>query len=337
MSESTAVVKSKPALPAHYAEDIQRRKERNAIATAIKGTLWGKDASQDTIRAVSEYAYRTGIDPVRHIDLLGGKIYLNADYYKEKAAPLIAAGDVSPPALRNVAADPRLLPLMEGTSSLATWAREEHNARLVARIMHGVPEEAVAAFVCTITLRSGLSVDGANWVGGSKKNDPVGMANPTLTAETRAERRAWRRLIEVQPALMPDAAKAEAIASEINDTIPEAEITERGELPVRPAVLPLMIASPDGEPVQQATVQSFLTDKQLALAERLLASSVWSDVERAEFREDFVRTQSGAKAAFDRLLKDTQGRKNARKPESQRPIPGDEAEEFQDDTWLQEG
>lgn len=333
MSESTAVAKAKPKLPAHYDAEIQRRRERNALTTELRGTQWGKDCSADTIRAVSEYAHRTGIDPVRHIEVLGGRIYLNAEYYREKGAPLIQDGTVRAPEFEQIAADPRLDTLASGDTKLKTWAEEERDRRIVARITHGVPEGAKAATICRITMRDGTVLEGINWVGGSDKRDPVGMAEPTKTAESRAERRAWRRLIEVQPALMADAVKAEAIASEMNEHIPDAEITERGELPVRPAVLPLMIGSVDGEVVEQAPVRYFLSDKQIELAEKLLKSSVWSERERAEFREDFVRTQSGARVAFDRLIKDTVARKESKKPESQRPSPGDE-EDWQDDRGL---
>jgi hypothetical protein len=334
-SEATAVARTKPALPAAYAEDIQRRKERNAISTAIRGTQWGKEVSQDTVRAVSEYAYRTGIDPVRHIEVLGGRIYLNADYYREKGAPLIKAGVVRATEIQHIAADARLDAMAEKPGPLQEWAAGERDTRIMLRIKYGVPEGAKAAAICRITMADGSVLDGVNWVGGSSKRDPVGDSEPTKTAESRAERRAWRRLVEVQPALLPDAAKAESVASEINESIPDAEVTPHGELPVRPAVRPLMIADVGDDTARAPEVVSFLSEAQLELAEKLLKSTVWSDAERAEFREDFTRTQSGARVAFDRLIKDTKARKEARKPESLRPIPGDEVEEeYQDDSEL---
>lgn len=233
MSETNAVAKTKPALPAAYAADIMRRRERNAISTAIRGTQWGKDASQDTIRAISEYAHRTGIDPVRHIELLGGRIYLNADYFREKGAPLIAAGTVRAPEIDHINADDRFERLIAAGGKMAAWAEEERDRRIVERIRYNVPEAAKGAVVCTITMRDGSSVTGCNWVGGTAKRDPVGEAEPSKTAESRAERRAWRRLIEVQPSLIPDAARADQIAAEVNETIPDAEISETVNLPVR--------------------------------------------------------------------------------------------------------
>ena len=276
MSETNAV--AKVPLPAAYAADIQRRKERNAIATAIKGTLWGKDASQDTIRAVSEYAYRTGIDPVRHIELLGGRIYLNADYYREKGAPLIATGVVHAPVLQHINADERLEKMIVAGGKKAAWAEEERDNRMVERIKYNVPEAAKGAVICRITLtRDGTELIGVNSVGGTSKRDPVGDAEPAKTAESRAERRAWRRLIEVQPALMPDAVKAERIAQEINETIPDAEISDTKELPLRPAVSKLGTGTIDeyGE-IEQPRVKSTVVDKLDP------PSDVWSKMPESE-------------------------------------------------------
>jgi hypothetical protein len=56
-------------------------KERNQLVAAIRGTQWGKDVSADTQRAVAHYCYENGLDPVRHVELLGGKIYLTAEFY----------------------------------------------------------------------------------------------------------------------------------------------------------------------------------------------------------------------------------------------------------------
>ncbi len=239
MSESTAVTTSKASLPAAYADEIQRRKERNAVATAIRGTQWSKEVSETVVRAVAEYAHRIGADPVRHVEVLGGRIYLTADYYREKGAPLIASGLVSAPQLEHIAADPRLDTLAAGTTSRATWASEERDRRMAARIEHGVPEGAKAAVICRIAVRGGSVVEGVNWVGGSSKRDPVGDSEPTKTAESRAERRAWRRLVEVMPSMAPEVARAEQIRADVNAAIPEGEVTPWGkekELPMRAPV-----------------------------------------------------------------------------------------------------
>lgn len=254
MSEQNAVT-TKPALPAAYADEVQRRKERNAIATAIRGTQWGKEVSDTVVRAVAEYAYRIGADPVRHIEVLGGRIYMTADYYREKGAPLVQRGIVSAATFEHIAADARLDTLASGSTSAATWAAEERDRRMVLRIKHGVPEGAKAAVICRIATRDGSVVEGVNWVGGTNKRDPVGEAEPTKTAESRAERRAWRRLVDTMPSALPEVAQVEAVRGEFNASIPDAEVTPFGkakELPVRDAVPKLSTGASEeyGAPVE---------------------------------------------------------------------------------------
>jgi hypothetical protein len=182
--------------------------------------------------------------------VLGGRIYLTADFYRERGAPLIAAGVVGAPVFDHIAADPRLDKLAEGDGEMAAWARGERDRRLMLRIMHGVPDAAKAAVVCTIGLGDGTPIVGCNWIGGTSKRDPVGEAEPTKTAETRAERRAWRRLVEVVPATAPLLVEAHAALTEANAAIPEAEITEVqtgavGDLPRRePTHKPLAGGNP---------------------------------------------------------------------------------------------
>ncbi|MFN9578251.1 MAG: hypothetical protein ACK6AH_17135, partial [Gemmatimonadota bacterium] len=66
MSETTTVATTKPALPPEIQARVAENKERNAVVAAIRGTIWGKDLSQDQVRAVAQYARENGIDPVRH-------------------------------------------------------------------------------------------------------------------------------------------------------------------------------------------------------------------------------------------------------------------------------
>ena len=72
------------------------------------------------------------------------------------------------------------------------WAIEELTRRIKARIQHAIPEKALAACVQRFRIpSSGAVIVGVNWCGGgSRKSDPVGDAEPTKTAQTRARRRA---------------------------------------------------------------------------------------------------------------------------------------------------
>jgi hypothetical protein len=199
--------------------ELEKARERNAITTAIRGQMWAKEATEGTIRAVSEYCYRNGLDPMRHVELLGGRIYLTATAYQEKAAPYIRRGIFVPQEPDLIQADERLDALAEAGDE---WGIAERTRRMRLRILHGVPENAAAACIFRIVVAaSGASFTGVNWAGPGlkmvkkeiwepgptgkrqptgrfeeKDSDPVGAADPVKTAITRAERRAWIQLVE---------------------------------------------------------------------------------------------------------------------------------------------
>jgi hypothetical protein len=177
---------------------IDERKAQNAMATAIRGATWSKELSADGVRSLAEYCRRHNLDPLRHIDVLGGNIYLNADFYDERAAPLIQRGIIIPHQVEFINADARLEAL---ASAGDEWAKGESMRRLRARIEHNVPDKAIAAAVQRFTLTStGREIIGVNWCGGgSRQRDPVGDTEPTKTAETRARRRALIKILEVLP------------------------------------------------------------------------------------------------------------------------------------------
>jgi hypothetical protein len=63
-------------------ENIAELRERNAMVAQIRGTQWGLGIM--------------GLDPVRHVEVLGGRIYLTAEFYQERGAKLIREGLVDP-------------------------------------------------------------------------------------------------------------------------------------------------------------------------------------------------------------------------------------------------
>jgi hypothetical protein len=77
--ESTAVAKR---IDARVAE----LKERNALVAAIRRHAVGPDTSPEMARAVAHYCHENNLDPVRHVEILGGRIYLTAALYDEKGA-----------------------------------------------------------------------------------------------------------------------------------------------------------------------------------------------------------------------------------------------------------
>ncbi len=263
-SPTTAVaVKSPEAVAA-----IQAAKERTALIATIRGTQWGASCSPEAVRAVAHYCNINGLDAVRHVEVLGSRIYLTAEFYRERGADLLLDGTIVPMEPQNIAHDPRLDALATRDDDTGKWARDEADRRLRARIQYGVDEDAAGAAVVRFALRSGAVIVGVNWIGGkeSKKRDPVGQAEPTKTAITRAERRAWRQVIEAVPSFASRVSGIEASAKAVSVELSTLRADEKAALPnPHPAKLlqhgydPYATGTPaasgatlDGEPVETA-------------------------------------------------------------------------------------
>jgi hypothetical protein len=213
MSDSKQV-----AISPRAAAVVAENKARNAVARAIRGTQWGKDLGPDGAYALAEYCRANNLDPVRHVEVLGGRPYLTAEYYREQAAPLIRAGVVIPQPVDFINADARLDKLAEAGDE---WAKGELTRRLRERIRLNAPEKAAAIAVKRLVVaKTGEVIEGTNWCGGGvRQRDPVGDAEPTKTAETRAERRAWRQLAEVVSEYAQQVKRAETGVEQVEDAI----------------------------------------------------------------------------------------------------------------------
>lgn len=198
-SNDTAVApkSARELLPPEIQAEIAHNKMKNEVAAAIRGTVWGKDLNAAQTRAVAEYARVNNIDAVRHIEVLGGKIYLTAELYEERGAPLMQARVVIKDEPDYINVDERLDKL---AASGVDWAKAEVERRQRERIRWRAPEEAKAIVVQRIYI-AGVEkpIVGVNWCGGTSKRDPVGDAEPTKTAASRAARRAWKQIVEVIP------------------------------------------------------------------------------------------------------------------------------------------
>jgi hypothetical protein len=175
------------AMPPALRQIIEERRMLAAAAYEISKLSWGKALEERTARSIVSWGREYGIDPLTELDLLGGKLYKNATYYARKLAEMVEAGLVEYFYPDYVHVDARL-------EKLAEKGKQETERRATERIKHGIPEAAVGACVFHVKLK-GLSEDvtGKNWCGGgTRKNDPVGDAEPVKTAETRAMRRAIR-------------------------------------------------------------------------------------------------------------------------------------------------
>jgi hypothetical protein len=244
-SEITALVKQAPAgqLPPQAVALIEERKAINTMARAIMNLSWGKQLDQVAAQSIAEYARRYGMDPARHLDLLGGKLYPNAQYYIEQGARLMQDGIVTSVRQQHIEADVRLAARYtnlrawedeakkEGrTEDAADYARQARETRAEIlereslRIRFNVPEKAAAAVVTWITLAGQTEpVAGCNWAGGGvKQRDPVGDTEPSKTAESRSARRAWRQLVQVCPALTDRIATVDEDGKHVTAVIAES-------------------------------------------------------------------------------------------------------------------
>lgn len=219
MSETTAVTAPESAghLPPALMAALEARKAANIMASKIAETNWGKALDLPTRRAVSEWGLRHNVDVTTEIDVLGGRVYLNAAFYLRKLAGMVAAGLVDYAFPDFVQADKRL------DDHDADWARIERDRRIMERIKWGVPENAAAACVFRVRLKSmNREIVGVNWCGGGvRKGDPVGDAEPAKTAATRAARRAMRQITTHITETARAIAEAEAEAVQVGIVIDE--------------------------------------------------------------------------------------------------------------------
>ena len=162
------------ALAFRLASQARQSKMIRDVAFACSETGWGKDVSPVGRAAVVRYCMEIGADPVRHVHVLGGNVYLNAAFWMDLCAANPKFLRADPPEF--IHDDDRASP-------------EERERRKGRRIELGVPEKALGAAVVTLHYEGRGPFIGVNWAG-AKDNDPVGKQEPTKTAETRAYRRA---------------------------------------------------------------------------------------------------------------------------------------------------
>lgn len=200
-----------------------------AVQRAIRNKAWGAELPEQAVKALSLWCEQRGIDGTE-VEVLGGNIYLNAQFYLRRLAQKIDAGEVEYARADHVEQDPRLLTIATDEKVpevLREQARYENGRRSLERSIHRLPENAASAVVYRIKLRSMTSeVTGAkaagNYRGKNAKGgwkDPVGEEFPTETAETRAARRACRQIIDRFPDLKAQMVVIEAEAKVVGQTI----------------------------------------------------------------------------------------------------------------------
>lgn len=174
MSESKALAKAEETALARV---IDRDRMVREAAAAIANQTWGKGLSRAEQAAVARYALEAGLDPVRHVHVLGGTPYINADGYREK-----------------LAADPNF----EGMEF------ENITNDAEARKQWGVPAFAKAAYLCTIYYKGRRPTTECGYAPKTEKKnskgnylDSIGMEFPHEKARTTATRRAAKNVVPI--------------------------------------------------------------------------------------------------------------------------------------------
>lgn len=156
-----------------------QEKALRTMANELAALDWGSSVNAVARQRVVEFCMELGADPIHHVYMMAGHIYLNARFYQELLTqdPRFLRGDIE-----WIHADKRA-------------TDEENTRRLNLRIEHAVPDEVagkpvLAACLVTLHFTGGFGpFTGVKWAP-SNKNDPVGTEHPVLASETRAWRRA---------------------------------------------------------------------------------------------------------------------------------------------------
>lgn len=271
-----------------------------SMAAVVGATEWGSAMSATRQAAFAKYCLALGADPLRHVDLLGGNPFINGDYFRDViAANPNFLGSDDPVWIHD---DPRLLLCASCGKAFddkpdhghaIDEVTTENRRRLVERISRSarrVDENAdeQSPSICILLIRykdarvfKGLGEVHSGRTVGGKDRDPIGLASPRATAETRAWREAgekaeatWFRThasvlkqleVKVQAAYAaertsaePEAREPEPIASE--DAPRLAAVSGAGEpLPVTSAteVMERVEAKPANEapPAMRAKIE----------------------------------------------------------------------------------
>lgn len=223
-------------LPLEVRQQLELRRMMNQVASAIANLSWGKALDVPTRRAIAEYCHKYGVDPLTEVDILGGNLYINADYWKRRMGELRQQGIIADFRLDHIHRDERLEKIMNDTNAPAEYRRkatDEWYRTQFERARHNVPEQAAAACVCYIWLAvGGHPVEGCKWggndtsvmqprSGGGSSPNPIVENNPELSVESQSIRRAMVMVASHLPAVLPNpeamAADAKLLAASIDD------------------------------------------------------------------------------------------------------------------------
>jgi hypothetical protein len=234
---------------------VADRKEIGLISSQIAGLEWGRSFSENGRYAIAAFARVTRANVTVHIDILGGKPYLNAQYWADfivqhERFHHYVQRDLSPSveqALRDRAVRHtdlaskddkkrlgKALDLIDQADDMvvdrARWSPRETATVVIEttimRFINAAPLEKIASGEITDLEPYLVAVTECNWAGGmgktmadKKKYDPIGDANPGTTARSRSLRRCATKAFS-------------AWAEEYNNQIEKAENTIMAEFEI---------------------------------------------------------------------------------------------------------
>jgi len=263
---------------------LAQRKEVQELAQQIEGMQWGAGTSvmkgtaftAATRQAFAQFCLITRANPLVHVDVLGGKPYLNAQYWADHANqhPLFhryEQRDLSPSveqafrdrAKRHREAAKQVAGTIEETDRIrraldaedaaddiamerARWSPPAGVAVVIEttiwRISNSAPLDAIRAGNVSVEPYL-IEIKECNWAGG-KAGDPVGNNNPGLTARTRSFRRAATKAFSAWNATYDQQIQRaeEAIEAEF-EIVQEDAVTRE-----RIAAGPQVVSTAQGEP-----------------------------------------------------------------------------------------
>lgn len=226
---------------------------------------WGASWSEPKRIAFGKYCLALGADPLRHVDLLGGNPFINGDYYRDVIAANPNFDHADNPLW--IHADPRLLLCvgcgkafgadpahahgMEEVTEENRWRVSEQVKRARLRVEHNADEKSPGICVLTLHYRDGrgpfigIGEVHSGMTVNNKDRDPIGLASPRATAETRA----WREAGEKAEAtwFRTHASTLDGLAQRLKDAhgseklgaIPERLATGMQEEPIEVDAIPV--------------------------------------------------------------------------------------------------
>ena len=257
----------------------ETRNQMRAVQKEIRNTSWGKDLPDGSVKAIVLWCEKRGIDAATEVTVLGGNIYLEADYYLRRLAHMVGDGRIEYARADHVHFDQRLVDLFSDENAPADvreQAKAEHFRRVLERSKHNLSEKAAACCIYRIKVK-GMSDEftGAKAVGNRiREKDPVGDQFPMETSESRAARRACRQLIDTFPDL-----KAEMDVIEAEAELVSIEVQAGREAIKREAARPSLLAG--GQPVRSGGYDEIGSEREAIEAEGSTARVLSADEQAA--------------------------------------------------------